>query len=208
MQFSTCLHQVVLFIRKQDYSLVKVFEIYSIGSKCPISHKISNARGIKTSQLGCKGCTIHGRHPLRQDNMGKKCRVPFVYAFWIPENYRPITCLPTTLKNLTSIITDRLHNHLERKNIMAIEQRGGKKDCYRCKNKLMINNTILGNCRERKKNLSTVWIDFKKAFHSVQHSWIIKCMTLYKVHPMTINYIRPSMTRWKTNMTLFTNKEF
>ena len=34
-------------------------------------------------------------------------------------------------------------------------RRGGKKDCYGCKDQLMI---------KRKKNLSTAWIDYKKAF--------------------------------------------
>ena len=63
---------------------------------------------------------------------------------WIPKKYRPIACLPTTFKNLTSIITDKLYNHLEKQNIMAIEQRGGKKDCYGCKDQLMINNAIEG----------------------------------------------------------------
>ena len=49
---------------------------------------------------------------------------------WIPKNYRPIACLPTTFKILTSVITDRLYNHLEKESIMTPEQRGGKKDCY------------------------------------------------------------------------------
>ena len=46
---------------------------------------------------------------------------------WIPKNYRPIACLPTTLKILTSVITDRLYSHLEKEAIMTQEQRGGKK---------------------------------------------------------------------------------
>ena len=68
---------------------------------------------------------------------------------------------------------------------MTPEQRGGKKDCYGCKDQLMINNAILENCKKRKKNLSTAWIDYKKAFDSVPHSWILKCLS-----------------QWKTNMTL------
>ena len=43
---------------------------------------------------------------------------------WISMNYRPIACLSTTLKILTSVITDRLHNHLEKESIMTPEQRG------------------------------------------------------------------------------------
>ena len=81
----------------------------------------------------------------------------------IPKNHRPITYLPTTFKILTSVITDRLYSHLEKEAIMKPEQRGGKKDCYGCKDQLMINNAILENCKKRKKNLSTAWIDYKKA---------------------------------------------
>ena len=32
---------------------------------------------------------------------------------------------------------------------------------------MMINNAILKNCKAKKKNVSTAWIDYKKAFHSV-----------------------------------------
>ena len=44
----------------------------------------------------------------------------------IPRNYRPIACLPTTFKILTSVITDRLYNDLEKESIMTREQRGRK----------------------------------------------------------------------------------
>ena len=121
---------------------------------------------------------------------------------WIPKNYRPIACLPTTFKILTSVITDRLYNHLENESIMTPEQRGGKKDCYGCKDQLMINNAILENCKAKKKNVSTAWIDYKKAFDSVPHSWILRCLQMYKIHPVLIEFIEQSMNHWKTNMTL------
>ena len=70
---------------------------------------------------------------------------------WIPKNYRPIACLPTTFKILTSVITDRLYNHLEKESIMTPEQRGGKKDCYGCKDQRMINNVILENCNKKEE---------------------------------------------------------
>ena len=83
---------------------------------------------------------------------------------WIPKNYRPIACLSTTFKILTSVITDRLLGHLEKEAIMTPEHRAAKKDCYGCKDQLMINNAILENYKKRKKNLSTASIDYKKAF--------------------------------------------
>ena len=106
---------------------------------------------------------------------------------WTPKDYRPIACLPTTYQSLTSVTTDRLYSHLEKEAIMTPEQRGGKKDCYGCKDQLMINNAILENCKKRKKNLSTAWIDYKKAFDSVPNSWIFKCL---QIHPSTYNIHR------------------
>ncbi len=76
---------------------------------------------------------------------------------------------------------------------MTKEQRSGKKDCYGCKDQLMINNAILENCRKKQKSLSTACIDYKKAFNSVPHSWIIKCMGMYKVHPMLTTFIKTTM---------------
>ena len=40
-----CLHQVVLFIKKQEDSLIRVFEINFVVSLCRIFHKNDNARG-------------------------------------------------------------------------------------------------------------------------------------------------------------------
>ena len=85
---------------------------------------------------------------------------------------------------------------------MTPEQTGGKIDHYRCKDQLMINSAILENCKMRKKNLSTAWIDYKKTFDSVPHSWILKCLQMYKIHPILLKFIEESMSQWKTNMTL------
>ena len=120
---------------------------------------------------------------------------------WIPKNYRPIACLPTTFKIITSIITDKLYNHLENESFMTPEQRGEKKDCYGYKDQLMINNAILENCKTKKTNVSTAWTDYK-AFDSVSHSWILKCLQMYKIHPVLRAFIDQSMSYWKTNMTL------
>ena len=125
---------------------------------------------------------------------------------WIPKNYRPVACLPTTFQILTSVITDRLYSHMEKEAIMTPEQTGGKKYCHGCKDQLMINNAILENCKKRKKNLSTAWInckkkknlstawvDYKKAFDSLPHSWILKCLQIYKIPPVLIIFTEEGM---------------
>lgn len=119
-----------------------------------------------------------------------------------PKNYRPITCLPTLYKILTSVLSEKIYFHLEQHSLLPSEQKGCRKGSYGCKDQLLINKMILEDCTKRKKNLSTSWIDYRKAFDSVPHSWIIKSLELYNVHPSITNFIAASMKGWKTTMNL------
>lgn len=119
-----------------------------------------------------------------------------------PKNYRPITCLPTMYKILTSIIAERTYTFLNEHQLLPSEQKGCKRASYGCKDQLLINKMILEDCKTKKKNLSTAWIDYKKAFDSVPHTWIIKCMEIYKICPVTVNFIAESMKCWKTTLHL------
>ena len=64
---------------------------------------------------------------------------------------------------------------------------------------------ILENCRKKDRNLSTAWIDYKKAFDSVPHEWILKAIELYKISPRISNFLRTSMTKWQTRLLLSHN---
>ena len=120
----------------------------------------------------------------------------------IPKNYRPITCLPTMYKILISIITERTFNFLDNNNILPTEQKGCKRESYGCKDQLFINNMLLDNSRSSCKNLSTAWIDYRKTFDSIPHSWLLRVLELNKVSPTIINFLKISMTKWKTNLHL------
>ena len=123
-----------------------------------------------------------------------------------PKNYRPITCLTTTYKILTSIITDRTYEFLEQSLILPQEQKGCKRNSYGCKDQLLINRMIIENCKTRLKNLSTAWIDYRKAFDSVPHDWILRSLELYKVSPFISNFLRNSMSKWRTRLFLSHNE--
>ena len=68
-----------------------------------------------------------------------------------------------------------------------------------------VNKMILENCRKKNRNLSTAWIDYKKAFDSVPHEWILKATELYKISPIISNFLRTSMTKWQTRLLLSHN---
>ena len=64
--------------------------------------------------------------------------VPKVSETNNPKNYRPITCLSTTYKLLTSIITERTYSFLEQKVLLPYEQKGCQKGSYRCKTSYLL----------------------------------------------------------------------
>ena len=82
------------------------------------------------------------------------------------------------------------------------EQKGCIKKKLGAKHQLLINKAILEDCRKRQRNLSMAWIDYKKAFDSVPHSWIMRCLELYKIDEEIRSFLSNQILKWKTTITL------
>lgn len=118
----------------------------------------------------------------------------------IVENYRPITCLPTTWKLLSSIIAEEIYQHLDHYKLIPVEQKGCRKESRGAKDQLLIDKMVLKDCKQRKTNLYATWIDYKKAYDSVPHSWILKSLELMKVNREVIRFLSMSMEKWNTQL--------
>ena len=64
-----------------------------------------------------------------------------------------------------------------------------------------LSEAILKNCRRRLTNLSIAWIDYKKAYDMVPHSWILKCPMMVGAAKNIISTVSNSMVNWKTVLT-------
>ena len=116
-------------------------------------------------------------------------------------NYRSLTCLPMMWKLLTGIMGEKLYHHLERNGLFKDEQKGCRKGSRGTKDQLLIDKAILRNCCRRLTNLSMAWIDYKKAYDMVPHSWILKCLEMVGAAKNIISTISNSMVNWKTVLT-------
>ena len=45
------------------------------------------------------------------------------------------------------------------------------------------------------------WIDYKKAFDMMPHSWLIECLEIYGAEKNTIRFLKNTMPNWKTILT-------
>lgn len=122
-----------------------------------------------------------------------------------PSKYRPITCLPTLYKMITSCITQRIYKHCEINNIIAAQQKGCAKGTKGCKEQLVIDSVICNQAYTSKRNLYTAYIDYRKAFDSVPHQWLLDVLRLYKVNTNFVTLLEHVMSSWRTRIQLQTD---
>ena len=115
-------------------------------------------------------------------------------------NYRPIACLNLIWKLLTGIISDKTYDHLEENKLLPEEQKGSRRKCQGTKDQLAIDRCILQICMKRKTVLSMPWVDYKKDYDMVPHSWIITTMGMVDLAANIIGLIKESVNKWKTNL--------
>ena len=76
------------------------------------------------------------------------------------DNYQPITCLPLMWKLLTGVIAEEMYNYIELEKILPEEQKGCKRGSRGTKDQLLINKSVLKDCKKRHANLSMAWINY------------------------------------------------
>ncbi|XP_050556597.1 uncharacterized protein LOC126911787 [Spodoptera frugiperda] len=91
-----------------------------------------------------------------------------------PAKYRPITCLQTLYKIITSCISELMYEHIDANNILAEQQKGCRRFSQGCKEQLIIDSIVLGKVNKSKSDLYSMYIDYKKAYDSVPHSWLVR----------------------------------
>ena len=117
------------------------------------------------------------------------------------DNYRPITCLPLMGKLFTGIIADDIYHHLSRESLLPEEQKGCRRMSRGTKDQLLIDKTILQDCKRRHTNLAMAWIDYRKAFDFVPHSWICECLEMFGIAENVRQFLANSMKNWKLTLT-------
>ena len=117
------------------------------------------------------------------------------------DNYRPISCLPLMWKLITGIISETMYKFLDENEILPVEQKGCRRRSRGTKDQLLIDKSILADCKRKHKNLAMARVDYKKAYDMVPHSWIIECLKLTHVAENIINFVERSMSSWRTELT-------
>ena len=84
-------------------------------------------------------------------------------------------------------------NHLENNGLIPDEQKGDHRKSRGTKNQLLIDKLILRNAKRRKTNLHAAWIDYKKTFDSLPHSWITKSFQMLGISDNIRQFLKVAM---------------
>ena len=117
------------------------------------------------------------------------------------DNFRPISCLSLLWKLMTGIISESIYGFLDRNGILPNERKGCKRQFRGTRDQLLIDKLVLKDCMKRHTNLTMGWVDYRKVYDVVLHSWIEECLKMFGITRNVEHFICNSMKKWKTELT-------
>lgn len=116
------------------------------------------------------------------------------------KSFRPICLLSHVYKLMTRVILNRIRNTLEEN--IGREQAGFRRG-FSTIDHIHTINQLTEKCVEYQKPLGLLFIDFKKAFDSVEHNAVLKSLLDLGVEPTYIRIIQEINKDTTTQITLF-----
>ena len=115
-------------------------------------------------------------------------------------DYRPITCLNTLYKIFTGLIAEHMKEHAQANNLWDKCQLGTQIGVLGTTDQLLIDNCILEEVKEHRRNLAVSYYDYKKAYDRVYHDWMMMVFRWMKVDVKVFNVIKKLLELWQTKL--------
>ena len=87
---------------------------------------------------------------------------------------------------------------LRRTNLLPWKQKGRTKEGKGTKEQLVIDKVTMKDSKAHLINLTMGWIDYRKAYGMVHHTWIHECLEMHKVNEKIRHMMRNSIKTWRT----------
>ena len=75
------------------------------------------------------------------------------------------------------------------------EQTGAKENVLGTIDQLLIDQCIMEEIKEHKRDLAVAYYDYKKAYDYVQHDWLLRIMAWIKIPEVTIRLLKEMMSQ-------------
>ena len=82
---------------------------------------------------------------------------------------------------------------------MQIDQRGASKRSCGTYQNILIDNMVLNDARDNRRNLACGWIDVKEAYDTLGHVWITRMMHIYRF-PEKLTNVSKIIELWNVRL--------
>ena len=101
----------------------------------------------------------------------------------------------------TGIFAEEIYDHLKDNNLLPDEQKGCRKKSRGTKDQLLVDKAIMLEARRKRRFLGMAWVDYKKAYDMVPHSWLMEVVEMMGVADNVRLLLGDSMKEWRTELT-------
>ncbi|EQB61058.1 hypothetical protein NAPIS_ORF01395 [Vairimorpha apis BRL 01] len=108
-------------------------------------------------------------------------------------DFRPITCMSNLYKLTTKCTTKVMQLIVERRGLLAENQMGTVRNVQGAKEQAMVNIAIN---KEHGNKLKTMWIDVKKAYDSVDHKYLLACVSKLNLPQWIVTFLESIISQW------------
>ena len=84
--------------------------------------------------------------------------------------------------------------------MLQIDQRGAKEKSSGTVCNLLVDDMVLRDARLHQRNLFCYWVDVRKAFDSVGHSWLIKMLVIHRFPTNLVKLFTNIMENWSVRI--------
>lgn len=126
----------------------------------------------------------------------KLARITPIFKSGVPtdvSNYRPISVLPTLSKIFEKCLTNRLYSFVEKNNILSCVQFGFRRSRSTVDAVIELTEHIY-NSLNSKEHAVSVFIDFKKAFDTVNHTILFNKLNFYGIRGLPLLLVKSYLT--------------
>lgn len=100
-------------------------------------------------------------------------------------------------KLTTKCVTKVMQEIVENRELLSENQLGTVRMVQGAKEQALLNLAVN---KEYGNELKTAWIDVKKAFDSVDHTYLIKCLERINFPPWIVTFLKDIISRWKLDI--------
>uniref|UniRef100_A0A7I4YM96 Reverse transcriptase domain-containing protein n=1 Tax=Haemonchus contortus TaxID=6289 RepID=A0A7I4YM96_HAECO len=118
-------------------------------------------------------------------------------------NYRPISLLSVVYKSFTKVLLNRVERILD--NYQPVEQTGFRKN-FSCMDNIHAVCQLIERSREYRLPLALLFVDYKKAFDSVEINAVLNALVQAGVDPAYVHLLEQCLSNTSTFIQLFERK--